>query len=59
VTVKVLRPSATDAPQNLEASKEARAFLQQALYSSGTQRSKQMLQPAKVGGVFVYGPLIK
>ena len=50
VTVQVLKKGT-----NKKASEAARAFLQQRL-QGGVQRSNQMLQPTKIGGVFVFGP---
>ncbi|KAH7616145.1 hypothetical protein Ndes2526B_g08707 [Nannochloris sp. 'desiccata'] len=50
VTVQVLKKGT-----NKKASEAARAFLSQRL-QRGVQRSNEMLQPTKIGGVFVSGP---
>jgi hypothetical protein len=47
--------SNTCSPFLLFLAEAARAFLKQRL-QGGVQRSNEMLQPAKIGGVFVFGP---
>jgi len=52
VTVKVL-----NSVGGRQASKAAKAFLHERLHA-GVQRSNGMLQPSKIGGMFVYGPKV-